>query len=148
VYGEHTYSQAGSFTPHVTVHGYGDYREITSGDTSTGVTGSAEGRQRRHDPMFGDELGIGLAEVTADTGAVRLRHELDFDLSPGTSVGRDPALVYNSSTVNVRPLVETELRTPVETPLPFAVEAQLFWGWGEEAQEPVLFLPLGHPAGS
>ena len=44
--------------------------------------------------------------VSVNTGAVRLEHELDFDQSPGTSVGRDPHLVYNSATVNPRPVIE------------------------------------------
>ncbi len=42
----------------------------------------------------------------SSTGGLRLVHPLDFDRSPGTSVGGDPVLFYNSETVHVRPVVD------------------------------------------
>jgi 5-hydroxyisourate hydrolase-like protein (transthyretin family) len=48
-------------------------------------------------------------EVSPNTGAVRLFHPLDFDASPGTAVGRDPHLVYNSDTADPRPVIEAAI---------------------------------------
>ncbi|HEY1190028.1 MAG TPA: SdrD B-like domain-containing protein, partial [Gemmata sp.] len=53
-------------------------------------------------------------EMSVNTGAVRLWHALDLDRSPGTGVGRDPHLVYNSATVNPRPVIEA--RVPLAGP--------------------------------
>ncbi|MCE9567335.1 MAG: RHS repeat protein [Planctomycetes bacterium] len=47
-----------------------------------------------------------MSQVSENTGAVRVSHQLDFDQNPGTTVGRDPHLVYNSATVNPRPVIE------------------------------------------
>src|SRR5207253_1663493 len=49
---------------------------------------------------------VGEAQVALNTGGLRLSHALDFDLSPGTDVGGSPALVYNSETVDVHPIIE------------------------------------------
>src|SRR4051794_11384160 len=52
---------------------------------------------------------MGPENASTNTGAVWLSVGLDFDLSPGTAVGGDPALVYNSDTVQPRPVVEARL---------------------------------------
>ena len=59
---------------------------------------------------------IGQADVSLNNGGLRLTHELDFDLSGGTSVGGSPALVYNSSTVNVHPLITFAVDDAREAP--------------------------------
>ncbi|WP_439625042.1 RHS repeat-associated core domain-containing protein [Gemmata sp.] len=71
-------------------------------------------------------------EVSPNTGAVRLWHALDFDRSPGTGVGRDPHLVYNSATADPRPVIEGTV------PLPAAPgwTAVVTLTWDGVAQEP------------
>ena len=50
-------------------------------------------------------LPFGEFLVSPNTGGVHISHALDFDNSPGTSVGGNPALVYNSDTVAPRPII-------------------------------------------
>src|SRR5262249_17872181 len=74
--------------------------------------------------------------VDLNTGGLRLSHALDFDLSPGTSVGGNPALVYDSRTVDVQPVVQVSLddlgcAMGASTPTSFA--AQLTWNGTTQA---------------
>src|SRR5207249_3337960 len=70
--------------------------------------------------------------IFPNTGTVRLEHPLDFDKSPGVSVGRNPALVYNSATVHVRPIVEAQVYLPpfpaFAPNVPNYLEVTLNWG--------------------
>ena len=67
--------------------------------TVTSVTSwSATGQVLSVDP----EAGMDREQL----GNLRLVHELDLDKSPGRQQGGNPALVYNSSTVSVKPLVQ------------------------------------------
>src|SRR5262249_43238678 len=73
-----------------------------------------------------------FGEVGADlsTGAVRLYQPLDFDLSPGTDIGGNPALVYSSSPVNVYPIVDIAVGTAGDSALPDAIKVTLNWDTG------------------
>ncbi len=70
---------------------------------------SLETTQRTADPDRADFVSLGGINVDLNAGGVRVMHPLDFDLSPGTSVGRSPSLVYNSAAVAPRPVIEMSL---------------------------------------
>src|SRR5262245_53943668 len=70
----------------------------------------ANGNSLGNDPDRAAVVPIGPYSVSILDGGLRIEHPLDFDLSPGTSVGRNPALVYNSSTVSARPDIEVSVR--------------------------------------
>lgn len=55
----------------------------------------------------------GGGEISANTGTVRTFHALDFDRSPGTDVGLNPTLVYDSATADPRPVIEATLPADV-----------------------------------
>ena len=54
-------------------------------------------------------------------------HVLDLDRSPGTSVGGNPALVYDSTTANAKPVIEATLQTDNAAALPATAAAVLTW---------------------
>jgi len=102
--------------------------------------------QRSNDPAQAFLLPLGEAVVDLNQGGLRLSQQLDFDQSPGTSVGRDPALVYNSATVDVRPVIQLSLQTDPNGPVPTEVQLQLTWNGITEA--PVTFSTTGQQAGA
>jgi hypothetical protein len=62
-------------------------------------------------------------------GNLQLVHALDLDTSPGigTQTG-GMSLVYNSSTVNVRPIIQVIVQTPNDvTTLPAILQVTLYW---------------------
>src|SRR5207302_1893452 len=73
---------------------------------------------------------IGEAQVDANFGAVRLSQPLDFDQSPGTSVGGYPMLVYNSASGAVRPIIQVAVDTDPNQRVPSQIEMQLTWNRG------------------
>jgi hypothetical protein len=94
--------------------------EASGGGSSTGgvnLSGDVLG-SRNNDPQRAFLLPLGEATVDLNTGGLRLSHPLDFDQSPGTAAGGDPALLYNSSTVNVRPIIQCQLASTANGPLP------------------------------
>ena len=111
---------------------------VTGGGLTGGSPGDFPGQEAT--------VSIGEAESELNTGSLRLSHPLDFDQSPGTSVGGDPALVYNSATVDPRPVVEATLATDPSAPVPSSIQAQLTWGMGP-AQPWVTFQTTGHAPG-
>src|SRR5262249_35430053 len=50
-------------------------------------------------------------DAVSQLGDVGWQHALDLDQSPGTSQAGNPALVYNSDAVNVRPVVQVTIPT-------------------------------------
>jgi RHS repeat-associated protein len=77
-------------------------------------------------------------------GDMQLAEPLDLDRSPGTSQSLDPALIYNSSMVNVKPIVQATLITDNAVSLPATFTATLTWNG--TAQTPVTFSTTGdHP---
>jgi hypothetical protein len=68
-------------------------------------------------------------------GDLELLHFLDLDLSPGTEVGLDPALVYNSERVTVKPIIQAQIQTANSAALPDTITVQLtFNGVTQSAQ--------------
>ncbi len=77
-------------------------------------------------------------------GDLQISEPLDLDRSPGTSQSLDPALIYNSSMVNVEPIVQATLLTDSSASLPATITATLTWNG--TAQSPVTFSTTGfHP---
>src|SRR5438874_10954355 len=74
--------------------------------------------QRVTDPEQGLQVPFGTAEYMPNSGGFIIKHPLDFDQSPGVEVGRTPALVYNSETTQVRPIIEITLTTDAGSGLP------------------------------
>src|SRR5262249_32511446 len=70
------------------------------------------------DPPQPDRLSVGEFSVAPNTAGVQVSQPLAFYLSPGISVGGDPALVYNSDTVNDNPVVQAALPTDLTRPVP------------------------------
>jgi hypothetical protein len=62
------------------------------------------------DPVNQKLVNIGEAQVSLQDGSVRLSQPLDFDLSPGNSVGRSPALVYNSKASGQLPFIQMDIQ--------------------------------------
>ena len=78
------------------------------------------------DPQNAQQVSIGEATVDLNTGGLRLSQALDFDRSGGTAVGGNPALVYNSATVNP-PVVNVVLASDPGGAVPQAAQLQLTW---------------------
>jgi RHS repeat-associated protein len=73
--------------------------------------------------------GDGSASILIGTGDVRLTHPVDLDASPGSSVSGNPELVYDSGTVNVKPIVEGLLKRKANTDvLPNKIKVRVLWG--------------------
>jgi hypothetical protein len=72
---------------------------------------------------------VPVGELTAavNTGGLRANHPLDFDLSPGNTVGGSPALDYNSDTVSVRPIIESTLTTDASLGVPTQINTAGGW---------------------
>jgi RHS repeat-associated protein len=138
VVGSHTYARAGSYT--ITVQASDEVSATTAVGNADVSTGSATAQQLTNDPLSGQTFDFADGSVALNTGGLRLQQQLDFDLSPGTSVGGDPALVYNSATVNVRPIIQTALDVGPENPAPTQIQVQLTWDAGNP-QNWVTFTP-------
>src|SRR5262249_41218397 len=79
------------------------------------------------DPRTGDAL--------LQRGNLTLAHGLDLDQSPGTSVGGDPALVYNSERVSVQPIIVAQVQSDSSQALPSTITAQLTWNGTAQASQ-------------
>jgi hypothetical protein len=101
--------------------------------------------QARKSSIGSRSVSVGEALVAPNTGGLRLSEGLDFDQSPGTDVGGSPALVYNSDTVSVRPIIAATLTTDPTKALPASIQAQLTWNG--TAQPWVTFGTTGHSPG-
>ena len=78
---------------------------------------------------------VGEAGIDINQGALRLSETLDFDQSPGTSVGGNPALVYNSETVAARPVIWLTVQG---NPIAIAsTQAQIAWTFNGTTQTTV-----------
>ena len=130
VVGAHTYADVGLYDITVTVQS-GRITRTGQGQATvyqlTLVQTDGTGVQRTNDPEQAQRLTLGPARVALNTGGLRLSQALDFDQSPGTTVGGDPALVYNSDTVSPRPILEFEITSPAGLPRPSAIRVGLSW---------------------
>ncbi|HYV38484.1 MAG TPA: RHS repeat-associated core domain-containing protein, partial [Gemmataceae bacterium] len=102
---------------------------------------------RVNDPEQGTYAPFGPALVAPATGEVLVQHGLDLDRSPSTpTLGGEPALVYNSATVSVKPLVDAIYSSDSGAGLPTLLEARLNWNSGGYGGW-VSFSTSGHSAG-
>jgi hypothetical protein len=67
-------------------------------------------------------------------GDVSVSHPLDLDLSPGTDQSGNPALVYNSDSVHVRPIAQATLTSDNSTALPSQLGIKLVWAGTTQTQ--------------
>jgi YD repeat-containing protein/VCBS repeat-containing protein len=126
----HTYSPYARLGIHhifVTVNSLGGGRYLYCDEVDL-LSWFAKGLLRSDDNGQGYWHSLGEAQFSPNTGGVQLSQPLDFDLSPGTDVGGNPALVYNSNTVDVRPIEEVTLVTNPFDPVPASVSASLDGG--------------------
>src|SRR5262249_10165140 len=63
-------------------------------------------------------------------GNASARHLLDLDRSPGTIQSGNAALVYNSDSVHVRPIVAADIQTDNAQILPATITVVLTWNNG------------------
>jgi YD repeat-containing protein len=92
-----------------------------------------------------DLVSLGEALVEPNTGGVEVSTALDFDLSPGTGVSAHPALVYNSDTVSVRPILPVIYQSDPNGPLPSSISVILTWNGA--AQATLTYSTAGHQPG-
>src|SRR5260370_35774584 len=90
--------------------------------------------------------GLGQAQVALNTGDLHLSQALDFDLSPGTSVGRSPALAYNSGTVDEGPQVQLTLSSNANEPVPDSIDVSFAWA-GQAFGAPTISTTATHQPG-
>jgi hypothetical protein len=96
-------------------------------ETRTVPTASISASMRTDDPRNLGLVPIGETSVDANLGAVRISHPLDFDQSPGTGMGRSPDLVYNSATVNVKPIIQVLVTPDTGHGNVTGIDVQLTW---------------------
>ena len=75
---------------------------------------------------------MGEASINPYSGGLRLRQALDFDQSAGTGVSASPALVYNSDTILLRPVVAARFYSDPAVPLPTNFQVQLTWNGAQQ----------------
>ena len=144
IQGSHIYKSPGKYLVRVWV----TEGKITTAlqETVTVSAGGLAGQGFAEDPDEAEILQLGEAGIALDTGGLRVDQPLGFDRSPGTDVGRDPALAYNSDTVSVRPVVEATWQSDPNGPVPTAIQVQLTWDGGTP-QPAVTFSTAGHRPG-
>jgi YD repeat-containing protein len=121
---------------------------LTSVVNTNPTTWTAAATRRSSDVLQGLYIPIGpgnMEGASPQTGDVRMALPLDFDLSSGTSVGGNPALIYNSDTILTQPIIEATLASDPAGSVPSFIQAQLnFNGF---VQPWVSFYTTGHAAG-
>src|SRR5262249_19827004 len=110
VKGSHTYNLARNYNVAVLIQDPGGMAGVAQSTASVVfdpvTTTSYSSVVRGNDPQRGNLIPLGEALLDVNNGVVRLSQPLDFDKSPGTDIGGNPALYYNSGTVHVRPIIE------------------------------------------
>jgi RHS repeat-associated protein len=127
--GNHTYTWQGTFPVTVTLTDASGTLVRVTGQATVWPWSLASG-QLTNDPRQAELLPVAQAKVALATGGVRISQALDFDQSPGASVSGDPALVYNSDTVNVQPVLQLEFATGPYDPVPTSITASVSWNGG------------------
>src|SRR5438093_6971345 len=105
---------------------------------------TASATQLITDPIQGQTVPFGAAQVSPQTGNVRLEQALDFRQSVRNAALDDQraipdffdlqvdsqgraALVYNSDTVTVRPIITAALASDPQAPVPIQLQVRLSW---------------------
>jgi RHS repeat-associated protein len=124
VLGDHVYYQPGTYDADIEITENGDRTDV--GALATIESGwSLGGGPLTNSPTATELIDLGQAQVAPNTGGLRIDQPLDFDQSPGTSVGGDPVLTYNSDTVDVRPIIQAQLASSAGEPVPDEIKVQL-----------------------
>ena len=127
----------------VTVQGgAGSRRDFGNASTSSW---QLQAGPRSFDPSQGYLVPIGEAQVDPNSGALILSQPLDFSRSDSGRAFDSPSLVYNSSTVNNRPIIDATLASSPSDPVPTSIVATLTIDG--TAQAPVTFSTTGHQPG-
>ncbi len=93
-------------------------------------------------------IGAGDAAVLPGTGSLLLSEPLSLNVTPDTPVlGGAPALVYNSDTVDVKPIIELVYSTNPGGSVPSNLLAKLNWNSGGYPATWTTFSTSGHSAG-
>jgi RHS repeat-associated protein len=100
---------------------------VTNFGTATYGDWALQAQAQTNDPIQGAQVTYNEATVDLSTGALELSQTLDFDQSPGTSVGWDPALAYNSATV-APPVVVGFFSSDPTSEVPISIQARITWG--------------------
>jgi RHS repeat-associated protein len=109
---------------------------------TTPTSWTTTGAQPVSDPSQGQAFAFGPAALCPLTGAVYLTQPLDFGLSAGYG---QFALVYDSSTVDVHPVLNATFASDAGGPVPSSISVQLTWNGN--TQSAVTFATTGHSAG-
>jgi RHS repeat-associated protein len=151
VQGSHTYTAApGTYTITATVTDPGGKSVVITSTASvnnawTVLSGSGV---RSAEPDRASLVPLGEAQVDLSQGAVRIAHPLDFDLSPGTSVGGNPSLTYDSATASPRPVLQLLLQSDPNTGNPAATQYQVQWSFNGVIQTTQTFPVTSFQAGA
>jgi RHS repeat-associated protein len=127
IYGNHIYDLPGTYTLTIRVNATNSQAPVVAQGRATVGEGSVSAAERAEGSGQADLIPVGEADVAPNTGGVRVSVPLDFDQSPGTTVGGDPALVYSSDTLGTRPVIEATLATDPSQTAPTSVQVQLTW---------------------
>jgi YD repeat-containing protein len=150
VVGSHTYLQAGDYDILVRIHDVGgSATAVDSWAHIRPLINSLNALVPGNDSQDVFLTPVGEFLVAPGTGGLRATQQLDFDQSPGTSVGGDPVLYYNSDTVSPRPIIQGLLATDASGGLPTQLEATLNWDPGalDASTSQTTFQTTGHAAG-
>jgi YD repeat-containing protein len=148
VLGSHTYTLPGSYT----VVGV-EVKDVGGGAATCATRASIAANPNVPTSSVGGDntlVPVGEFNVGVNNGSLRADEALDFDQSPGTAVGGDPALDYNSATVSARPIVQALWPTNAALGVPTQIVATLTWDYGtahQVVQPGIVFHTTGHSAG-
>ena len=134
-----TTAPAGSITVQGGASSRVDFGNATSADWQL------QAQQRSFDPNQGYLLPVGEAQVDLNSGALILNQSLDFSQSDSGRAFDSPSLVYNSSTVDNRPILDATLASSASDPVPTSIVATLTIDG--VAQAPVTFNTAGRQSG-
>ena|GEM_PF-901938 len=124
ILGNHTYSETGTYAVRLAI-AEGNLTTNVGAEATIIPDWSISGAQLTNQAGGAEIATLGHAGIALNTGGLRISQELDFDLSPGTNVGGSPALVYNSDTVHARPIIQAELQSSEDDPVPESIKVQL-----------------------
>jgi RHS repeat-associated protein len=152
--GSHTYASAGTYTITASATDTGGQSvSVTStaiviAPWTVAASGPLVPGSRSADPDRAMLVPMNEASVDLGAGSVRISQPLDFDQSPGTSMGGDPALDYNSADVNVRPIIQMYLQSDPNAGNPVPTQYSVAWTFNGVVQATQNFTVSGYQAGA
>ena len=144
IVGSHVYNDPGTFDVNLEINQYGQTTYVGTQATIESDW-SISGGQLTNQENEAEVVDLGQAAVAPNTGGLLVSEALDFDQSPGTSVGGDPVLTYNSDTASPQPIIQAELQSNPDGPVPDEIQVQLTWNG--VVQDWITYATTGHEAG-